>query len=112
MGWFDSCAVMCRRLLEILIIECFEYKKIASKIKDSDKNFFFLESLIKKLLIEDGKSWHLSRNSKKSLKILKNLGDQSAHSRYFSARQADIDYLKNDFRIIIEELIDISGLKK
>ena len=112
MGWYDSCAVMCRRLLEILIIECFEYKKITSKIKDSDKNFFFLDGLIKKLLNEDGQSWNLSRNSKKALIILKNLGDQSAHSRYFSARQGDIDYIRNDFRIVIEELIDISGLKK
>jgi len=112
MGWYDSCAVMCRRLLEILIIECFENKKIASKIKDSDKNFFFLDGLIKKLFIEDGHSWSLSRNSKKALKILKTLGDQSAHSRYFSARQGDIDYVRNDFRIVIEELIDISDLKK
>ncbi len=112
MGWYDSCAVMCRRLLEILIIECFEAKNISSKIKDPEKNFFYLDVLINKLLIEEGKSWNLSRNSKKSLKLLKTLGDQSAHSRYFSARQADIDYLKSDFRNVVEELIDISSLKR
>src|SRR5215469_15347836 len=35
-GWFDGCAVMMRRLLETLIIECFEKHKIDSKIKDSN----------------------------------------------------------------------------
>ncbi len=41
-GWYDACAVMVRRLLETLIIEAFEYHKIADKIKDGKGDFFFL----------------------------------------------------------------------
>ncbi|MGH9759260.1 MAG: hypothetical protein ACREDR_42725, partial [Blastocatellia bacterium] len=33
-GWFDGCAVMMRRLIETLIIECFEKFGIADKIKN------------------------------------------------------------------------------
>ncbi len=33
-GWFDGCAVMMRRLIETLIIECFEKHNIAHKIKN------------------------------------------------------------------------------
>jgi len=34
-GWHDASAVMIRRLLETLIIEVFEYYKIASRIQNS-----------------------------------------------------------------------------
>ena len=40
-GWFDGCAVMMRRLLETLIIECFEAYGISHKIKDSKTGDFF-----------------------------------------------------------------------
>jgi len=33
-GWFDGCAVMMRRLIETLIIECFEKYGIADRIKN------------------------------------------------------------------------------
>jgi hypothetical protein len=41
-GWRDACAVMMRRLLEIAIIEAFENKGVANKIKDAHDNYFHL----------------------------------------------------------------------
>ena len=38
-GWYDACAVMIRRLLETLIIECYEAHKIEDRIKDSSGNY-------------------------------------------------------------------------
>src|SRR5437870_5903730 len=35
-GWYDACAVMMRRLIEIAIIEAFEHRNIANKIKARD----------------------------------------------------------------------------
>ncbi len=110
-NWFDGCAVMMRRLLENLIIECFESKKIVEKIKNDNKNFYYLSDLIPKFLAEDGKNWNPSRNCKISLPNLKDLGDKSAHSRYFTARQQDLKDIKKDFRIVIEELVNIAQLK-
>ena len=42
-GWYDASAVMCRRLLETLIIETFETYKLELKIKNPDGNFFLLK---------------------------------------------------------------------
>jgi hypothetical protein len=109
-GWFDGCAVMMRRLIETLIIECFEKFGLAESIKDARSgDFLFLRDLIDKLLQE--KSWNLGRNTKQSLSKLKSVGDQSAHSRRYNANREDIDKLTNDFRIVCQELLYLSGLK-
>ena len=49
-GWFDACAVMIRRLIETLIIECFEKHKIAAKIQGADGDFLYLSDLIQIIL--------------------------------------------------------------
>ena len=109
-GWFDGCAVMMRRLIETLIIECFEHHKIADSIKDPRTgDFLFLKDMIEKLLQE--KSWNLGRNSKQALPKLKNLGDQSAHSRRYNANREDIDKVVGDFRTVCQELLYLSKLK-
>lgn len=109
-GWFDGCAVMMRRLLETLIIECFEAHGISDKIKDSRTgDFLFLTDLIACLL--KGSTWNLGRNTKRALPLLKTLGDQSAHSRRYNAHREDIDKLIPDFRITCQELVYLAGLK-
>lgn len=109
-GWFDGCAVMMRRLIETLIIECFEKYGIASKIKDSRTgDFLFLADLIDKTLQEA--SWNLGRNTKKALPKLKHIGDLSAHNRRYNAHREDIDRLSTDFRNACQELLYIAGLR-
>ncbi len=109
LGYYDASAVMIRRLLETLIIECFESKQISNKIKNSQGNFYFLEELISKFINDDNKKWNLSRNAKKSLPKLKDIGDKSAHSRYFTARESDVDKVKDDLRLVVEELVQIGS---
>jgi hypothetical protein len=109
-GWFDGCAVMMRRLIETLIIETFESRQIASKIKDArGGDFLFLGALIDAMLAET--SWNLGRNTKSALPRLKSLGDQSAHSRRYNAHREDIDRLSQDFRTVCQELLYLSGLR-
>lgn len=109
-GWFDGCAVMMRRLIETLIIECFEKAGIADRIQNPGTgDFLFLRDLIDRLLQE--KSWNLGRTTKQALPRLKNVGDQSAHSRRYNANREDIDKLTNDFRIVCQELIYLAQLK-
>ncbi|WP_337966488.1 hypothetical protein [uncultured Flavobacterium sp.] len=102
---FDACAVMTRKLLEVLIIESFERHSIESKIKDTNDNFFFLSDLIDKFRSE--KKWNIGRNAKESIPKLKKMGDLSAHNRRYVSKKADIDKLKDDLRIVFEELIHI-----
>jgi hypothetical protein len=109
-GWFDGCAVMMRRLVETLIIECFEKYGIEQKIMDPRSGeFLFLKDLIDRTLQES--AWNLGRNTKQALPRLKSVGDQSAHSRRFIAHREDIDKVSSEFRIVCQELIYLAGLK-
>ena len=109
-GWFDGCAVMMRRLIETLIIEAFESKGLASHIQNPQiGDFLFLGDLIQRTLSES--TWNLGRNTKKALPRLKDVGDQSAHSRRYNAHREDIDRLLPDFRTVCQELIYLAGLK-
>ena len=104
---YDACSVMNRRILETLIIECFEKYHEADYIKNADGDFYYLADLINKFLQKNGVLWNASRNTKKGMPKLKSMGDKSAHSRRFNARKSDIEGNRDDFRDIIEELLDI-----
>jgi hypothetical protein len=106
---YDACAVMIRRLIETLIIEVFEAKGIADRIKDSAGDYLSLRDLISKMLSEQSLS--LTRNMKKALPELKDVGDKSAHSRYFNAVRDDIDRLTPQVRLAVQELLAVAGLK-
>jgi len=108
-GWFDACAVMIRRLLETLIIEVYEYSNLDFKIKNPQGDFFQLKDLINNILIEP--SWNLSKNSKCALPKLKKVGDLSAHSRRYNAHLDDIEDIRNDVRIVVQELLSLANLK-
>lgn len=107
-GWFDACAVMMRKLLEICLIEAFEAKNIAAKIKDANGDYFRLTDLITAALAET--AWTLSRNAKKYLPQLRDVGHQSAHGRYYHARIGDIERIRPGCRIVIEEFLHHAGL--
>ncbi len=101
---------MIRRLLETLIIELFEAKKIPQKIKNKDGDYFFLRDLIRTTLAED--SWSLGKNTKKALPKLKDIGDKSAHSRRYLAQRLDIFNIQPDLRTVLQEVILLAELKK
>jgi len=107
-GWYDACAVLMRRLIEISIIEAYEYKKIAHKIKDSKGDYLQLSDLVEKTLSEN--SWTLSRNTKKFLPQLRDVGHMSAHGRYYNARKEDIEKVRQGCRVLVEELLHHANL--
>lgn len=102
---YDACSVMTRKLLEVLIIEAFERHNISNKLKNSSDNFYYLSDLIEIFKAET--TWNIGRNAKNSLQSLKKMGDLSAHNRRYIARKIDLDKLKDDLRIVLEELIHI-----
>lgn len=106
---YDACAVMIRRLVEVLIIEAFEKNGLGAKVKNVDGDFFYLQDLITAALAEP--SWSLGRNTKGGLSKLKTIGDQSAHSRRYNARRAYIDEVIIDLRTVAEEFLYIAGLR-
>lgn len=104
-GLFDASLVMIRKLIETLIIELFEFENIVDKIKNKDGYFFYLSDLIDKLQNEN--KWNLARNTVQSLPNIKKYGDLSAHNRRFSAKKPDMEKIKPDLRIVLQELIQL-----
>ncbi|MBN68886.1 MAG: hypothetical protein CME32_06340 [Gimesia sp.] len=103
---FDCSAVMCRRLLETLIIEGYENAKEEAKIKKNG-NFKMLSGLINS--VENDGVLTLGRNALQGLKDCKNIGDLSAHSRRYNARKSDIDKISGGLRVACEELLHLAG---
>ena len=108
-GWFDGCAVMMRRMVETLIIECYETAKIADQIKNPAGEFYMLRDLINKILLQP--EFNIGRGAKQGLGRLKEIGDYSAHSRRYNAHREDIDKVAGDFRVVCQELIYLAKLK-
>jgi hypothetical protein len=99
---------MMRRLVEIAIIEAFEAKNIAAKIRDADGNYLQLTALINKALAEPALT--LSRNAKTALPALRDIGHMSAHGRYFTAKKEDVESAKPGCRVVVEEFLHHAGL--
>ena len=97
-----------RRLIEIAIIEAFEHRSIANKIKGTDGTYFQLSELVAHALNET--AWTLSRNARKYLPQLRDVGHISAHGRYYHATRDDIDKVRQGARVVIEEFLHHAGL--
>ncbi|MCK4793171.1 MAG: DUF4145 domain-containing protein [Desulfobacteraceae bacterium] len=107
-GFYDSCAVMIRRLMESLIIEVFIYNKRAHEIKINSQ-FLMLDGLIVK--ITNNTQIHLGRNTPKAMGKIKKLGDTAAHDRTYITKPNDIDDLKSDIRRTIQELLTLANIE-
>lgn len=104
---WDCCAVMCRRLVESLIIDAYETAGRDAEIKGADGNFLMLKGMVAK--IKSANALNIGRNAQAGLERIKELGDLSAHSRRYNARASDIDLIKHDLRVVIEDLLHLSG---
>lgn len=105
---YDCTAVMCRRLLETLIVEVYEHAGRAAAAKNADGTFMMFSGLL--ALIEADSAFNLGRNAVKGLRDFKTLGDLSAHNRRYNARKDDIDRVRDGLRVAAEELLHLAGL--
>ena len=106
---YDCCAVMCRRLLETLIIEVYEHRGIATELKNGDGHFKMFAGLLAH--IEKESRFNVGRGALKGLRDFKGLGDNAAHNRRFNATRIDIEGQKGGMRLAVEELLHLAGLK-
>lgn len=103
---FDACAVMMRRLAEVLIIDAYVNTKNDSHIRDSKGDYVMMNNLINAL--KSGRNFNLSRNAPGYLDKLKVLGDTAAHSRTYITKSKDIDDFSQSYRMLIEELSSLN----
>lgn len=105
---FDACSLMMRRLLEILLIHCFEAKSIEDRVKDEEGNYQNLKTLINKA--KTFPEIPLSSDVKKEIDSFRELGNLSAHRVRYNCRKDDIRVLRIEYRAVIEELLYVSEL--
>ena len=104
---YDACAVLMRRVFEILLILSYQKFHIDNAIKSSDGSYFMLEGIV-----NDAKSnttLNLSR-TKNKFDTFREVGNNSAHSITYTAGKKDIDDIKIDYRKMLEELYNKAGL--
>jgi len=106
---FDGCAVLMRRLLEILLILSYEKIGIQKEIADTNGLYKNLASIIDNCIINSKLS--LSKNAKGCLHEFRKLGNFSAHGIHYNAKKPDIRNVALDFRATVEELLYKSGLR-
>jgi hypothetical protein len=104
---YDCCAVMCRRLIETLIIEIYEKHGRAHEIRDGNQ-YLGLNDMVSRL--ESDPSITVSRSAAQTLKGFKAIGDLSAHNRHWNARIGDIEPHRVGFRQLVEELLYRAGM--
>jgi hypothetical protein len=107
---FDGCAVLMRRLEEVLLIMSYEKLGIAAEIKDPNSgSYYMLERIVGNAAVNG--TLNLSRNSKQSIETFRNLGNYSAHKITYICRKQYIKEKIDEYRALIDELLHKSGLR-
>ncbi len=106
-GFYDACILICRRLMESLLIEAFEHKGKADAIKLRG-HYFQLAEIIAQA--RGGQHIKLARGTADILDEIKDVGDTAAHSRTYVTKQKDVDDVKLKFRRMIAELASLAGI--
>lgn len=106
---FDGCAVLMRRLEEILLIMSYEHLKIESAIRDAGGNYVLLERIVTDAA--GNTTLKLSRNTKKDIDVFRELGNYSAHKIYYLCKREYIQEKIDKYRAVIDELLHKAGLR-
>ena len=108
-GFYDGSSVLTRRIIETLLIECYEHLGIESQIKKADGNYPMLSEII--IGATDKGHLSLGRETKKVLGQIKSVGDRSAHNRRYTTVRADLDKIQSGVRLAVDELLHLANLK-
>lgn len=109
---YDACMVMIRKLVEILIIECFESNNKVDEISDQGGNVYCLSDLVSKFTKKKKNNWILDKPTKNVLPKITSEGNHSVHSRRTYINKSDIDQISRDLQRAVTEMLTISKLIK
>ena len=105
---FDACAVLMRRLFEVLLVLSYQKYGIESAITNNQGNHLMLEGIVKDAV--QNKTLNISSRVCKNFDTFREVGNNSAHSITYTAGKKDIDDIKINYRVMMEELYNKSGL--
>lgn len=103
--FYDGAAVLCRRLVESLIVELFKAKKIDSKIKTTGGDYMMLDGLIK--VLKQSPDVRISKSAKPALEPIQRIGNTAAHSSHHITTKQDADDMARNARPLVSELLGL-----
>jgi len=105
---FDGCAVLMRRLLEVLLILSYQHHSAEDAIRSSVSSYKRLDDIIADAVRNP--QLKLSKNVGKCLDDFRRLGNFSAHDLYYTCRKEELDKVVLDYRVAVEELLHKAGI--
>jgi hypothetical protein len=106
---FDGCAVLMRRLVEVLLILSYQKLNIDHQIKDTNGNYLMLDGIITNA--KANTVLNLSRNGKTAAETFRALGNFSAHRIEYTCKREYIKPEIPNFRALVSELLHKSGIR-
>ena len=105
--WYEACVLVCRRLVETLIIELYHQRGWIADIRSRDGTFMKLQNLVDKVC-GDGRI-SLGKHPKRGLAEIKKFGDVAAHDYRVQVRKSHIETHRTDLRLACERLVFIAN---
>lgn len=107
---FDGCAVLMRRLEEVLLIMSYEKLGIQAAIKDpATDTYLMLERIVTNAA--GNATLNLSRNARTDIDTFRELGNYSAHKITYLCRREYISEKIDKYRALVDELLHKAGLR-
>jgi len=107
---YDGCAVLMRRLIEILLIHIYQHTGQEAQIKAPDDQYKDLSAIIRDAV--SNPKLNLSKETKNCIDVFRILGNFSAHKIEYNCKRDDIKRVALDYRVTVEELLYKSGIRK
>lgn len=108
-GFYDACAVMCRRLLNCLLLLAFESAAKGKVIRDASGEYRAFADIIE--LASSSRHIKLARSAAAVMGKMDYVGDLAAHHPTYTIRQKDIDEQRLAFHRVISELAQLADIK-
>jgi hypothetical protein len=105
---YDACAVLLRRVFEIVLVLSFQKNGIESEITKPDGTHMLLDGITKKAI---GNSvLRIPKRIADHFDAFREVGNSSAHNITYIAGKKDIDDISRAYRVMLEELYNKAGL--
>lgn len=105
---YDACAVLMRRLFEVLLVLTYQNKGVEGDIQKPDGSHKMLEGIVKDAV--QNQSLGIPSRISKNFDAFREVGNNSAHSITYTAGKLDIDNIVRDYRVMLEDLYTRAGL--
>ncbi|RUX73899.1 DUF4145 domain-containing protein [Mesorhizobium sp. M7A.F.Ca.US.006.04.2.1] len=106
-GFYNGSAVMCRRMVELLLVEAFVKAGHLAQILDAKDDIKGFGEIIG--IAKSNQYIRLSRTTPGTIEKVKTIGDAAAHHRFYNTTKKDLDELNPGLRHVITELAALAG---